>query len=292
MPSREDIYKAYISYPTHQVVAAPKSPAKKIIFASRRAYVERKFGYAPRNSNLLLSWIARLHPGFPGEVEDYCMFLEAPKPGTKLLEVGCGNGRTLVGLRSLGWQVEGVDVDPVALQMANSQGLETRCGHLLDLKYSADSFDVIIMHHVIEHLHDPIKFLQECHRLLKPGGRLLMITPNMESLGHRLFGANWYPLDPPRHLYLYSRKSMTDLLMRSKFTSAEVSSLSRGARCYFTLSREIHTHRKTDPAYLGTVGQRIIALFYQAALRAVMLCQRDRGEELRAIGRKGDASPS
>lgn len=291
MPAAADIHKAYFSYPTHEIVASSKSSAKKFILASRKAYIEAKFGYNPSHSNLLLSWMARFHPGFPGEVEDYCMFLDAPKPGARLLEVGCGNGRTLVVLRSLGWQVEGVDVDPVALQYASSQGLETRCGHLLDLRYEADTFDVIMMHHVIEHLHEPITFLQECHRILKPGGRLLMITPNVDGLGHGIFGANWYPLDPPRHLYLYSRKSMTDLLLRSKFTRPEVRSLSRGARCYFTLSREIAAQLKTDPAYLGTAGQRITALFYQSALRVMMLFKKDKGEELLAIGLKGQNPP-
>jgi hypothetical protein len=84
---------------------------------------------------------------------------------------------------------------------------------------------------------------------------------------------------------------MTALLLKSKFQGREVITLSRGARCYFTLSREIARHQKTDPAYRGTRTQRIIGILYQLALRVSMLFKKNIGEELLVISTKqGDPS--
>ncbi len=62
--------------------------------------------------------------------------------------------------------------------------------------------------HVIEHVHDPVDLLRECGRVLRPGGRMMVETPNAESSGHRLFGIAWHGLDAPRHLYLFSPTSL------------------------------------------------------------------------------------
>ena len=64
---------------------------------------------------------------------------------------------------------------------------------------------------VIEHLHDPLIHLQQAYRLLKKGGLLVMITPNVASLGHRLFHHDWMHLDPPRHLHIYACRALAVL---------------------------------------------------------------------------------
>jgi SAM-dependent methyltransferase len=82
-------------------------------------------------------------------------------------------------------------------------------------------FDVITLSHVIEHLHDPVKVLKACHRLLKPTGRLWLETPNIDSLGHRQYMENWRGLEPPRHLVLFNRQSLAQALLGTGFARIE-----------------------------------------------------------------------
>lgn len=76
-------------------------------------------------------------------------------------------------------------------------------GDLLDIGLEAASFDVIVMNHVIEHVYDPVATLVECRRLLAPEGKIIIITPNLKSYGHEIYGEDWRALEPPRHLHLF-----------------------------------------------------------------------------------------
>ena len=76
------------------------------------------------------------------------------------------------------------------------------------MNYPADSFDAVIMSHVIEHVPQPRELLAECARLLKLGGRLVMLTPNAESFGLDYYGRCWRGLEPPRHLQIFSQPAL------------------------------------------------------------------------------------
>lgn len=134
------------------------------------------------------------------------------RKGGRLLEIGCGAGFYLAHMRMLGWSVWGIEVDPVAADVAAKYaGCQVHVGTLEDAPFEADSFDVIVSHHVIEHVYDPKAFVSSAGRLLSKGGLMAVQTPNFRSLGHRLFGADIYSLDPPRHLCLFSPGSMQTL---------------------------------------------------------------------------------
>jgi 2-polyprenyl-3-methyl-5-hydroxy-6-metoxy-1,4-benzoquinol methylase len=133
----------------------------------------------------------------------------AASPRERLLDVGCGDGSFLVRMRELGWDVEGVEPDPVAAHAATrDHHLQITCAPVEDAALPAESFDVITMSHVIEHVHDPIKVLSECRRLLRPRGRLILVTPNIRSLGRFLFRSRWLGWDIPRHLFVFSSQSL------------------------------------------------------------------------------------
>ena len=152
-------------------------------------------------------------------------YLQGMPPG-RLLDVGCGNGLFLGSMARAGWSAHAVDFDAAALALAARQrGVTTSQGALSELALPAASFDAIHMGNVIEHLSDPLKTLAECHRLLKPGGRMVVITPNLDSLGHRLFGADWRGLEPPRHVFLFSVRSLTKLARAAGFNAPRVFSV-------------------------------------------------------------------
>ena len=136
------------------------------------------------------------------------MFLEDAPP-TTLLDVGCGGGSFLSTMAARGWDVTGVDFDAVAVRGIKERlGLEAYVGTVESMAESGRKFDVVTAHHVIEHVPDPVKFLVECARLLKDGGRVIIRTPNAASIGLAYFGRSWLGLDPPRHLCVFTRPSL------------------------------------------------------------------------------------
>jgi 2-polyprenyl-3-methyl-5-hydroxy-6-metoxy-1,4-benzoquinol methylase len=115
--------------------------------------------------------------------------------------------------------VVGLDFDPSAVQVARSRGLDVRQGSVEVIDPAKESFDGITLRHVIEHVHDPLAVLRQCHALLKPGGWIWIETPNIDAQGHARYGANWRDLDPPRHLVLFSRDALFQALVQAGFHS-------------------------------------------------------------------------
>lgn len=136
------------------------------------------------------------------------------EPG-RLLDVGCGAGEFLAGMRERGWQVRGLDTSPVAVELAREKGLDVFLGPLSEADYPEGEFDLITMWDVLEHLHDPGDYLVQLGRLLRPDGRFVVTLPNAHSLDFRIFGPVWTGLDTPRHLYIFPRPALLALLKRA-----------------------------------------------------------------------------
>ncbi|WP_394792136.1 class I SAM-dependent methyltransferase [Rhodoferax sp.] len=142
-----------------------------------------------------------------------------PRPGARLLDVGCGNGAFLAMAKAAGWQVQGIDFDPQAVAAARSRGLDVICGGLDQILEQEGTYDCITCSHVIEHVHAPRHWITQMHALLRVGGRLWLQTPNISSRGHARFGPDWRGLEPPRHLVLFTPDSLSKLLEESGFTA-------------------------------------------------------------------------
>ena len=142
-----------------------------------------------------------------------------------LVDVGCGAGAFLARMRDLGWSVAGVDLDPAAVRQARALGLEVHEGDLASAAHRDNRFDAVTLRHVVEHVANPMALLRECWRVLKPGGVLSAVTPNADSLGHRLFGADWRGLEPPRHLQVFTVPSLGALVARAGFQSVRCRSI-------------------------------------------------------------------
>jgi ubiquinone/menaquinone biosynthesis C-methylase UbiE len=118
------------------------------------------------------------------------------KPNEKILEAGCGDGLILLGLlRFVNIEGYGLDFSEVAKKRAQSlmkqekRHFDYKIGNVESLPYEDNFFDKIISLGVIEHFHDPKSSINEMYRTLKPGGTLILMTPNKYSLGvvDRLF---------------------------------------------------------------------------------------------------------
>ena len=120
------------------------------------------------------------------------------RKGGRLLEIGCGAGYYLSQMKLLGWSVCGIEIDPVAAGVAAKiAGGNVHVGTIEDAPFEPGSFDAVVSHHVIEHVYNPKSFIATAGRLLAQGGVIAVQTPNFQSLGHKLFGVDWFSLILP-----------------------------------------------------------------------------------------------
>jgi len=199
-------YKQYMTHsPTGGVDYATASWWRRFRIKQRNGYLNANYGY---NLKPAVRGPFYLSPTRRRRFDSFTGYFRFPGPGARVLDIGCGNGGFLWQMRSLGWEVCGVEPDPQSAGHARASGLDVRDGLLQQQSWPDASFDAISLHHVIEHLHDPVDTLRHCWKLLKPGGQITIKTPNLSSRGHAIFGADWMPLDPPRHLVLFTEASL------------------------------------------------------------------------------------
>ena len=141
-------------------------------------------------------------------------------PSGRILDIGCGPGFLLSALEG-GWQRHGVEVSAFAAKHAAQWG-EIFVGEVEAARYPDAWFDAIVMHHVIEHIPEPGGTIREVHRVLKPGGVLLLGTPDFDSGCARLFGERYRLLNDPTHVSLFSNDSMHRFLRDHGFLVEKV----------------------------------------------------------------------
>lgn len=256
-PTPRDIGKAYATYYTHAEQASgtvfrtvvPSGDrverARHRVaawFADAAEHIRaRRLGYALPDQSVGVALLGRVGDHVP-VVRDSAMLSVAGLPpghGRRLLDVGCGSGDFLSRMSARGWRVVGVEPDPKAAETARRNGLDVRNGMLADAAFDSDMFDAIVLSHVIEHVHDPVALLGECSRVLRPGGQVVILTPNLSSIGHRRFGPDWRGLEPPRHLHVFSARALAACVMRVGLTVTEARTSARLVRGIWWVSRAI-----------------------------------------------------
>jgi len=233
-----------------------------------------------------LGWALRLIPPLREMASLRMMCLDRVEPG-KILDVGCGNGRFLSIMKAAGWEVAGIESDPTAARIAREHyGIPVVVGTLQEAGLAEESFDSVTLNHVIEHVQDPVGLLQECRRVLKREGLLVVTTPNIASLGHTKFRQNWLYLDPPRHFYLFSPKTLAGAAAKSGFQTFRVQTSSRYAVHTWMGSRAITnkgTFSNSDMTLTSAIGGSVFHLREELARLAI----ESAGEELVMVASKG-----
>lgn len=214
------LHEAYREYYTHSGAGDVRraTGAKQIL---RERYLQRRFAGRRDPVTRAMAWL------YAHLARDFDTIERAGRhaqraPG-RVLDYGCGNGEFLMRMRGFGYDVVGMDFDPVCIERANASGLTVHSPDAVPDRDWQGVFDFISLAHVIEHVPEPRDVLRQLSGWLKPGGTLFLETPNAESAGLSVFGKYWRGLEAPRHL---SVPSATGLL--------EVAS-----SCGLTLERQI-----------------------------------------------------
>lgn len=136
---------------------------------------------------------------------------------SRICDAGCGNGELLGRLRDLGHRVEGIELDPRAVERARQSGLTVRQGSLEELPEEAEpgGFDAVVMTHVLEHILDPVRALRNAAGLLRPGGALIVEVPNNEAILADRAGPSWFFGDAGRHVNFFTAGSLAATARRA-----------------------------------------------------------------------------
>jgi len=159
-----------------------------------------------------------------------------PPNGKRLLDVGCHIGVFVDVARRRGWDAWGVEPSRWAAEQAQSQGLRVVNGTLASAGLEDASFDIITLWDVIEHVPDPRGDLYHVHRLLKPGGMVVLHTIDIESPFARLMGRRW-PWLMEMHLWYFSPRTLRRMLQELGFEVIHSSPQGRYLRLGYLVSR-------------------------------------------------------
>lgn len=161
----------------------------------------------------------------------------------RFLDVGCFNGDLLDRLStSTNWKTCGSETNQVAAQTARAKGHEIYVGAAEELWSKipvGTEFDVVYLGQVIEHINDPYAFVRRIKTVIKPGGILVMTTPNLDSVQVKLYGPTWSHWHPPYHRVMFGRRGLKLLGERSGFKLLKMRSASDPG--WTVLSQKLNT---------------------------------------------------
>lgn len=152
--------------------------------------------------------------------------IEEYKKNGKLLDIGCGHGLFLEVAKSKGWDGCGIELSKEACRYGRNLGLNIINKSLEEARFREDSFDVITLWDVIEHVEKPSEILRLSNSILKKKGIIVFSTPNIGSLFAKIMGKKWWNL-MNMHLYYFDRKTIKRILEKNGFSVLKIKSYPR-----------------------------------------------------------------
>jgi len=159
----------------------------------------------------------------------------------RFLEIGCSTGEMLAAAGS-SFTAMGVEADEKTSLLARAHGLDVFTGTLSDAGFPDKHFDAAAMYHVIEHVPSPREELRELRRIIKPGGWLVLETPNIATAWYRLLGARWRQIIPD-HIFFFTPRTITRLCESSGFEAGELRSVGKAMSVRLFINRLSRYHR-------------------------------------------------
>jgi SAM-dependent methyltransferase len=188
--------------------------------------------------------------------DDRLRALAKHQPHGRVLDVGCGPGFFLEAASARGYEAFGVDPSAYAVELARRRfGERVQVGVLETASFVPGTFDVVTAFDAFEHVYDPNRFLAAAQRLLRPGGVLVITTPDRTSLLSRVSGRRWVSFKIPEHVFYWSPATIRRALAPS-FDVLEITSAGQYATLGFLLRRLLRLGART-PALLRPLVQAL-----------------------------------
>src|SRR5690554_6703880 len=149
-------------------------------------------------------------------------WLKNETEGNRLLDIGSGTGHFLKVANNSGFEGIGIEPDTDARDFAHKNNHIRSSSQEELYNIEKNSFDVITMWHVLEHIYELRKDLQVVHNILKTGGKLFIAVPNMHAYDARYYKKFWAAYDVPRHLYHFRQTDVSRLLLDFGFDLKKV----------------------------------------------------------------------
>lgn len=219
-PSDSSLSNLYSDYLTHRPMKSEQVECSdSLLWSLIRGYLKYHFGLKFDNKLELKvgAFIFSALPPLRQKLDRYTRNLPKAKPGSKLLDVGCGAGHFLEIAQKMGWHAQGCDFDPEVVSRCKSKGLDVRLGGLEAFEKNKGEFEILTMNQVLEHIPDQKKLIKNCYSYLKNGGSLWMALPNPTSIGQKVFKSSWAGIHPPYHLCLPNQKIIVTWLRQAGF---------------------------------------------------------------------------
>jgi len=204
----------------------------------------------------------------------------------RLLDLGCGNGFFMMVMKACGWEIHGYEPNlSIAAYVNEKIDIPVQTGTDLSTLCFSSDYDVITAWDVLEHCHSPLELIANARRLLHPKGHFILTVPNWNSVDRMLLGRYWLGLDTPRHLYAFTRHTLTAILVEGGFSVVHLRSEpdpSSFAKSFMRLLDSCHS-RAVKPVrrvVLSSYLRRIIRAGLSASSRF------GKGSTLLAIAKK------
>ncbi len=169
--------------------------------------------------------------------KEYLRRIKNRKPTpAHLLDIGAATGTFIELAIEAGYTAEGVELSAYAAEAARQKGLKVQTGKIEDASFSPESFDIITMFDVFEHISNPIEVLGAAKKLLKPGGIIVVNTVDADSLYARVLGKYWHLIVPPEHLLYVSVSNFGAFLTRNGFQPLESAKIGKSFPFPYVLS--------------------------------------------------------
>ena len=172
----------------------------------------------------------------------------------RLLEVGCGGGLFVQAAVECGWEVYGTELSPSCCAVLRPLlGSQLYQGDLREAPFERASFDVVVMMELIEHLPDPAPYLVATHRLLRPGGCLVLTTPNLSGVSGRVWGRKWRVMND-EHLNYFDRRTIRRLLVDHGYNDVTVGTSGFDVGVYAKVLKSTLSRLRWRPSPAATVN--------------------------------------
>lgn len=194
-----------------------------------------------------------------------------------ILDVGAGGGMFLDHCRKIGFNTTGLDVSDTALNELSKRGHDHFTWE--ELKNVDKKFDFVTLHHVLEHISDPLIKLRELRRVMAPGAYITIVVPRIDCFCFKVFGEYYNHLDGGRHVVMYSPAILAEVLIKSGFEIISCKSYSKPSNIYHS-SKISSKHNNSD-----TLIWRTAAMILYRPL-SFIITRFGRGEIIEVIATK------